>query len=85
MFYVSLGLSVTTEDFLDGCVFMGSVVLSICLSSLVLYYASYGITIVHVVLSVLSMRLLSFVHAYNWCGYGCMYTLMRFSGVCRCC
>ena len=36
--------------------FMGSVMLSICSSSYVLYSAGYGVKIVHVVLSGLRMR-----------------------------
>ena len=46
---------------LSICVVMGSVVLSIC-PSCVLYSAGSGVSSVHVVLSVLRSRSLSFVH-----------------------
>ena len=45
-----------------GCVFMGSVVLSISRCSLVVYSAGSGMNCVQVVLSWLSIRLLSFVY-----------------------
>ena len=66
---------------LTMCVFMGSVVLSMCKCSLVLYFAGYGVNSVQVILSRLSIMLLSFVHVYNFCRYGCMYAFLL---VCRC-
>ena len=60
--YVSLGSSVTHK--IVGCGFMVSAVLSICS---VLYFAGSGVNNVQVVLSVLTMRLLSFVHVCNCC------------------
>ena len=51
---VSLGLRVSPSNF--GLMFMGSVMLSICSSSCVLYYAGSGVKRVHIVLSGLRMR-----------------------------
>ena len=62
---------------------MGNVVLSICRCSLVLNSTGSGVNSVQVVLSVLSMRLLSFVHVYNCCRYGCMCFWCVFIGVCQ--
>ena len=55
LLYVSLGSRVSPSIF--GLVFMGSVMLSICSSSCVLYSAGSGVKRVHVVLSRLRMRL----------------------------
>ena len=55
LLYVSLGSKVSPSIF--GLMFMGSVMLSICSSSCVLYSAEYGVKRVHVVLSGLRMRL----------------------------
>ena len=46
---------------------MDTVLLSICICSYVLYLAGSGVNSVQVVLSGLSMRLLSFVHAHKCC------------------
>ena len=55
LLYVSLGSRVSPSIF--GLMFMGSVMLSICSSSCVLYSAGSGVKRVHVVLSGLRMRL----------------------------
>ena len=55
--YVSLGSRVSPSIF--GLMFMGSVMLSICSSSCVMYSIGSGVERVHVVLSGLRMRLLS--------------------------
>ena len=51
--YVSLGSRISPS--ILGLMFMGSLMLSICSSSGVLYSSGSGVKIVHVVLSVLSM------------------------------
>ena len=56
LLYVSLGSRVSPSIF--GLMFMGSVMLSICSPSCVLYSAGSGVKRVHVVLSGLRMRLL---------------------------
>ena len=55
LLYVSLGSTVSPSIF--GLMFMGSVMLSICCSSCVLYSVGSGVKRVHVVLSGLRMRL----------------------------
>ena len=55
LLYVSLGSRVSPS--ILGLMFMGSVMLSICSSSCVLYSAGSGVKRVHVVLSGLRMRL----------------------------
>ena len=55
LLYVSLGSRVSPSIF--GLMFMGSVMLSICSSSCVLYSVGSGVKRVHVVLSGLRMRL----------------------------
>ena len=55
LLYVSLGSRVCSSIF--GLMFIGSVMLSICSSSCVLYYVRSGVKRVHVVLSGLRMRL----------------------------
>ena len=60
LLYVSLGSRVSPSIFspsIFGLMFMGSVMLSICSSSYVLYSAVSGVKRVHVVLSGLRMRL----------------------------
>ena len=47
------------------------------------YILQFGMKRVHVVLSGLHMKLLTFVHVRNACRHGYMYVLLRFSGVCR--
>ena len=55
LLYVSLESRVSPSIF--GLMFMGSVMLSICRSSCILYSAGSGVKRVHVVLSGLRMRL----------------------------
>ena len=59
LLYASLGSRVSSNIF--GLMFMGSVMLSICSSSCVLYSAGSGVKRVHVVLSGLRMRLSMYV------------------------
>ena len=58
-----------------GCVAMGSTVLLILGSRLLVYSAGAGVNRVQVVLSEFSVRLLCFVQAKTLCGHGCMYFL----------
>ena len=58
-----------------GCVAMGSAVLFILRSRLLLYSAWSVVNRVHVVLSGFSVRLFCFVQAKTLSGYGCMYFL----------
>ena len=58
-----------------GCVAMGSVVLFILRSMLLLYSAGSGVTRAQVVLSGFSVRLFGFVQTKTLCKYGCMYFL----------
>ena len=58
---MSLGSRVSPN--IVGLIFMGSIVLSICSASCVLYSAGSGVKRVHVVLSGLRMRL--FVSMYD--------------------
>ena len=58
--------------------FMGSVILSICSSSCVLYSVGSGVKRVHVVLSVLRMRLFVRVHVCISCRYDWMFALAMF-------
>ena len=55
LLYMSLGSRVSPS--ISGLMFMGSVILSICSSSCVLYSAESGVKRVHVILSGLRMRL----------------------------
>ena len=57
--YVSFGFKVRSRTF--GCVAMGSAVLFILRSTLLLYYAGTGVNRVQVVLSEFSVRLFCFV------------------------
>ena len=47
-----------------------------------LYSAGYGVSSVHVVLSMLKSRSLSFVHLSMSCRYGCMLAFTMFMSVC---
>ena len=60
LLYVSLGSRVSPS--ILGLMFMGSVMLSVCSSSCVLYSSGSGVKRVHVVLSGLRMRLFVRVH-----------------------
>ena len=78
--YVSLGSRVSPS--ILGLMFMGSVILSICSSSRVLYSAGYGVKKVHVVLSGLRMRLFVWVHVCISCRYDWMFAFAMFMSVC---
>ena len=68
--YVSYGSMVRPRTF--GCVAMGSAVLCILRSILLLYSPGSGVNRVQVVLSGFSVRLLCFVQAKTLCRYGYM-------------
>ena len=72
LLYVSLGSRVSPSMF--GLMFMGSVMLSICCSSCVLYSAGSGVKRVPVVLFGLRMRL--FVHVCMSCRYDWMFAFV---------
>ena len=78
--YVSFGSTVRPRTF--GCVAMGSAVLFIFRSRLLVYSARSGANRVQVILSGFSMRLFCFVQAKTLCRYGCMYLLVAFVLVC---
>ena len=79
LLYVSLGSRVSPS--ILGLMLMGSVMLSICSSSCVLYSAGSGLKRVHVVLSGLMMRLFGWIHVCSLCRYACMFSLLC---LCRC-
>ena len=80
MLYVSFGSKVRPRTF--GCVAMGSAVMFILESRLLLYSVVSGVNIVQVVLSGFSVRLFCFVQANTLCRYGCMYFLVVLVLVC---
>ena len=65
-----------------GLIFMGSVMLSICSSSCVLYSAGSGVRRVPAVLSGLRMRLFVRVHVCISCRYDWMFALAMFMSSC---
>ena len=65
--YVSFGSTVRSISF--GCVAMGSAVLFILRSRLLVYSAGSGVNRVQVVLSGFCVRLFCFVHAKTLCMY----------------
>ena len=69
--YVSFGSKVRPRTF--GCVTMGSAVLFILRSRLLVYSVGSGVNRVQVVLSGFSVRLVWIVQANILCRYGCMY------------
>ena len=69
--YVSFGSKVRPITF--GCVAMGSALLFIVRSRLLVYSAGSGVNRVQDVLSGFSKRLFCFVQAKTLCRYGCMY------------
>ena len=71
--YVSFGSKVRPRTF--GCVAMGSAVLFILRSRLLLYSEGYGMNRVQVVLSGFSVRLFCFVQPKTLCRCGCMHFL----------
>ena len=78
--YVSLGSMLRPRTF--GCVAMGSAVLFIFMSRLLLYSTGSGMNRVQVVLSGLGVILFCFVHAKTLCMYGCMHCTR--ACVCKC-
>ena len=78
--YVSCGSKVRPRTF--GCVAMGSALLFIVRSRLLVYSAGSGVNRVQVVLSGFSRRLFYFVQAKTLCRYGCMYFLAALVLVC---
>ena len=78
--YVSCGSKIRPRTF--RCVAMGSALLCIFRSRLIVYSAGSGVNRVQVVLSGFSMRLFSFVHAKTFCMYGCIYFLAALVLVC---
>ena len=78
--YVSFGSKVRPRTF--GCVAMGSAVLFILRSGLLLYSAGSGVNRVQVVLSGFNVRLFCFVQATTLCRCGCMYFLAALVLVC---
>ena len=73
LLYVSFGSKVRPRTF--GCIAMGSALLFIVRSRLLVYSAGSGVNRVQVVLSRFSKRLFCFVQATTLCRYGCMYFL----------
>ena len=71
--YVNFGSTVRLRTF--GCVVMGSALLCILRSRLLVYTAGSGVNRVQVVLSGFSIRLFCFVQATTFCRYGCIYFL----------
>ena len=78
--YVSFGSKVRPRTF--RCVAMGSALLFIVRSRLLVYSAGSGVNRVQVVLSGFSKRLFCFVQAKTLCRYGCMYFLAALVLVC---
>ena len=78
--YVSFGSKIRPRTF--GCVAMGSALLCILRSRLLLYSAESGVNRVQVVLSGFSMRLFCFVQAKSVCSYGSIYFLAALVLVC---
>ena len=78
--YVSFRSKVRPITF--GCVAMGSALLFIVRSRLLIYSAGSGVNRVQVVLSGFSNMLFCFVQTKNLCRYGCMYFLAALVLVC---
>ena len=78
--YVSFGSKVRPRTF--GCVAMGSALLFIVRSRLLVNYAGSGVNRVQVDLSGFSKRLFCFVQAKTLCRYGCMHFLAALVLVC---
>ena len=78
--YVTFGSKVRPRTV--GCVAMGSALLFIVRSRLLVYSAGSGVNRVQVVLSGLSMRWFCFVQAKFLCRYVCMYFLAALVLVC---
>ena len=71
--YVSFGYKARPKTF--ECVAIGSAVLFILKSRLLVYSAGFGLNRVEVVLSGFSVILFCFIQAKTVCRYGCMYFL----------
>ena len=80
LLYVNFGSKLRSRTF--GCVAMGSALLFIVRSRLLVYSAGSGVIRVQVVLSGFSLRLFYFVQAKTLCRYGCMYVLATLVLVC---
>ena len=80
MFVVSLGSRVSPIIF--GLMFMGSVMLSTCSSSCVLYSAESGVKRVHIVFSGLRIRLFVCVHVCICCRYNGMLAFAMLMSLC---
>ena len=78
--YVSIGSKV--RHITLGCVVMGSALLFIVRSRLLVYSVGSGVNRVQVVLSGFSKRLFCFVQANTLCRYGCMYFMAALVLVC---
>ena len=78
--YVSSRAKVRPRTF--ACAVMGSALLFIVRSRLLVYSAGSGVNRVQVVLPGFSMRLFCFVQAKTLCRYGCMYFLVALMLVC---
>ena len=78
--YVRFGSKVRPRTY--GCVSMGSPVLFILRSRLLLYSAESGVNRVQIVLSGFSVRVFCFIQAKTLCMYGCMYFLAALVLVC---
>ena len=78
--YVSFRSKVRPRSF--WCVAMGSSVLFISRSRLLLYSAVSGVNRVQVVFSGFSVRLFCFVQIQSLCRYGCIYLLAALVRVC---
>ena len=78
--YVSFGSKVRPRTF--GCVAIGSAMLCICRSRLLVYSAGSSVNRVQVVLSGFSMGLICFVQEKTLGMYGCMYFLAVLVLVC---
>ena len=78
--YVSFGSKVRPRTF--RCVAMGSALLCIVRSRLLVYSAGPGVNRVQVILSGFSKRLLCFVQEKTLCRHGCMYFLAALVLVC---
>ena len=79
---MSFGSKVRPRTF--GCVAMGSALLCIFRSRLVVYFAGSGVNRVQVVLSGFNMKLFCIVQAKALCRYGCMCFLTVLVLVCGC-
>ena len=80
LLYVSFGSKVRPRTF--GCVAMGSALLIIVRSRLLVYSAWSGVTECKLFCPRFSKRLFCFVQAKTLCRYGCMYFLAALVLVC---